>query len=405
MSNNNSARGKIVVLAAVGPAITWYDMDVKTCTLTPRQVSQAPQNVQYIWPGPAGSNLFYIASSSQGPRREAPGGEHWLSAYRADAASATLIPHGAPARLPHRPVHLTIDATGCYALAAYPRPAVATVHHINADGTVGTETGAEVKQSSSLDPGIFPHQVRMLPSNRAAILVTRGNDATRDTPEDPGALKVLDMNDGVLTNRQSVAPGGGYGFGPRHIDIDATGRWVYASLERQNALAVFSLRDDRLSADPVYVRTTLKHPDAKRPASTHQLAGTVHVHPSNNVVYVANRASGVAQPGGGRAVFEGGDNSIAVFAINAQTGEPTLIQNEDTRGIHPRTFAIDPGGRMMVVAHIEPVTLREGTITREQPPSLTTFHVGADGRLEFVHRYDVPADGRLQFWMGMVAVT
>lgn len=397
---NNTTRGRIVVLAAVGPAITWYDMDTDLCTLVPRQVSQAPQNVQYLWPGPAGSNLFYIASTNQGPRKEAPGGAHWLSAHRADAKTATLVPHGEPAPLPHRPVHLTIDATGRFALVAYPRPALATVHRINADGTVG----AEVKQSSSLDPGIFPHQIRMLPSNRGAILVTRGNDATRDTPEDPGALKVLDMNDGVLTNRQSAAPDGGYGFGPRHIDIDAAGRWVYASLERQNQLAVFSLRDDALSAGPVYVRTTLKNPGAKLPDSTHQLTSTVHVHPSANVVYVANRASGMAQPGGSRATFEGGDNSIAVFTINPQTGEPTLVQNEDTRGIHPRTFAIDPGGRMMVVAHIQAINVRQGNATREQPASLTIFRVSGDGKLQFANQYDVKTDGQSQFWMGMVSV-
>jgi 6-phosphogluconolactonase len=398
--SNNTAHGKIVVLAAVGAAITWYDMDVEACTLVPRQVSQAPQNVQYIWPGPAGRNLFYIASTNQGPRKEAPGGAHWLSAYRADVKTATLVPHGEPVPLPHRPVHLTIDATGRFALVAYPRPALASVHRINADGTMG----AEVKQSPTLEVGIFPHQVRMLPSNRGAVLVTRGNDATRSTPEDPGALKVLDMNDGALSNRQSATPGGGYGFGPRHIDIDAAGRWVYASLERQNQLAVFSLRDDTLSADPVYVRTTLKNPAAILPASTHQLTSTVHVHPSKSVVYVANRASGMAQPGGGRAVFEGGDNSIAVFAINPQTGEPTLVQNEDTRGIHPRTFAIDPTGRMMVVAHIQAITVREGDATREQPASLTTFHVGSDGQLQFVNKYDVKTDDQSQFWMGMVAL-
>ena len=112
----------------------------------------------------------------------------------------------------------------------------------------------------------------------------------------------------------------------------------------------------------------------------------------------------MAQPGGGRAVFEGGDNSIAVFAINPQTGEPTLVQNEDTRGIHPRTFAIDPTGRMMVVAHIQAITVREGNATREQPASLTTFHVGSDGQLQFVNKYDVKTDDQSQFWMGMVAV-
>ncbi len=400
-TSNRTPSGKIIVLSAIGAKITWHDMDVETCTLTPRQVSHAPQNVQYLWPGPAGSNLFYIASTSQGPKKEAPGGEHWLSAFRADAASATLVPHGEPAPLPHRPVHLTLDATGRFALVAYPRPALATVHRINSDGTMG----AEVKQSATLDVGSFPHQVRMLPSNRGAILVTRGNDATRDTQEDPGALKVLDLNDGVLSNRQSAAPGGGYGFGPRHIDIDAAGRRVYASLERQNQLAVFDLRDDRLSADPVYVRTTLKNPDAKLPESTHQLTSTVHVHPAGHVVYVANRASGRAQPGGDRAVFEGGDNSIAVFALNPQTGEPVLIQNEDTHGIHPRTFAIDPTGRMMVAAHIQAVDVRDGSAIRSQPASMTTFRIGADGRLLFVNKYDVETAGQSQFWMGMIAVS
>ena len=47
-------------------------------------------------------------------------------------------------------------------------------------------------------------------------------------------------------------------------------------------------------------------------------------------------------------VFAGGENSLAVFALDPASGEPTLIQHVDTRGIHCRTFHIDPSGRMLV---------------------------------------------------------
>lgn len=44
-----------------------------------------------------------------------------------------------------------------------------------------------------------------------------------------------------------------------------------------------------------------------------------------------NRESGTTDFEG-KPVFVGGENNIAVFAINQDTGEPTLIQNIDTRG-------------------------------------------------------------------------
>ena len=73
---------------------------------------------------------------------------------------------------------------------------------------------------------------------------------------------------------------------------------------------------------------------------TGQAVGTVHVHPSGRFVYLANRASSTTDFEG-KPVFVGGENNIAVYAIDQDTGEPTLIQNIDTRGMHPRTFALD----------------------------------------------------------------
>jgi 6-phosphogluconolactonase len=42
------------------------------------------------------------------------------------------------------------------------------------------------------------------------------------------------------------------------------------------------------------------------------------------------------------------ENTIAVFAIDQDAGEPTLILNVDRPGIHGRTFALDSSGRILI---------------------------------------------------------
>jgi len=302
--------------------------------------------------------------------------------------------HGAPASLHSRPIHMSLDRTGAYALVAYNNPSGVSVHRINPDGTVGPE----VTQTAALDTGIYAHQVLVTPSNGAAILVTRGNDKTASKPEDPGALKVYSFKGGQLANRASVAPGGGYGFGPRHVDFHPTMPFVYVSRERENKLNVHRLNGDAVEPEPLFVKETLADPAHIR---SRQAASTVHVHPNGRFVYVGNRASDTIAFEGTK-VFPGGENNIAVFAIDETTGEPTLIQNEDVRGIHPRTFSLDPSGRMLVVATILPAQVRDGRTIKTAPANLATFHVGSDGKLTFAHSYEVDTGTAMQFWSGMV---
>ena len=101
----------------------------------------------------------------------------------------------------------------------------------------------------------------------------------------------------------------------------------------------------------------------------------------------------------------GGENSIAVYSIHQETGEPTLIQNANTHGVHPRTFAIDPSGRILVVANMQQVLVRDGNEVRPMPATFSVFRIGSDGKLEFVRKYDQDTSrGRSLFWTGMVAL-
>ncbi len=383
-----------VVYASVGPELTQYDLDIENATLSKRGAVTLPANVHYAWPHTS-RQFLYVASSDSASGIGGPVGQrHNVTAFRIDPASGALIPHGDPIALPTRPIHMTIDIPSRNLLVAFSNPSGLRVYRVNPDGT----PGAEVAQQKPIDPGIYGHQVRVSLDNRLVILVTRGHDAAGGKPEEPGALKVFNYHDGLLADEVSVAPGSGYGFGPRHLDFHPTKPWVYVSLERQNRLDMFAIDGDRLSGAPLFSKGTLGEPGNIR---GRQAAGTVHVHPNGRFVYVANRASSTVGEGTER-VFAGGENTLAVYAIDPVTGEPNPIQHVDTRGIHCRTFHIDPGGQILVAAHIMGLPVKDGAAIREVPACLSVFRISADGKLDFVRKYDVDVGNRQMFWMGMV---
>ena len=381
----------LALYASVGPDLTHYEVDVATCLLTRRATISCPANVQYVWPH-ASRRFLYSASSDSASGMGRAGTNHHVTAFRIDPATGALSQHGQPIPLPHRPIHMATDMPSEHILVAFNNPPAVRVYKINPDGT----PGAEVAQPPSVDPGIFPHQVLATPDNQMVILVARGHDAAKDKPEEPGSLKVFDWRGGQLLNESSVHPNGGFGFGPRHLDFHPSKPWVYVSLERQNEVAFFERQGNQLAAEPKWRKSTLAQPIG---GHGRQMVGTVHVHPNGRFVYVANRASSTADVNA-RSVFQGGENSIAVFAIDPATGEPTAIQHADTHGIHPRTFHIDPSGRMMAIAHIQGLPMPDGT---DMPTRLTTFRIGDDGKLTFVKAYDIETGSKFQWWMGMVA--
>jgi 6-phosphogluconolactonase (cycloisomerase 2 family) len=384
---------RVALYASVGSELTHYEVDIEGSELTRRGAVSLPANVQYAWPHASGRYL-YAASSNSLPGMGPPGDKHHVTAFRVDPASGALSQHGGPISLPSRPIHMTTDIPSEHLIVAFSNPSGIRVYRVNADAT----PGAEVDQPAPIDDGIYGHQVRVSSDNRLAILVTRGHDAAGARPEEPGALKVFDYRDGLLTNEVSVAPNGGYGFGPRHVDFHPTRPWVYVSLERQNQLDTFEIVGQALSPAPTFRKDTLAEPGNIR---GRQAAGTVHVHPNGRFVYAVNRASSTMEAGG-VPVFAGGENTLAVYEIDSATGEPIPVQHVDTRGIHCRTFHIDPSGRMLVAAHIMALPVREGSAIRTVPACLSVFRINDDGKLDFVRKYDVDVGDKTMFWMGMV---
>jgi 6-phosphogluconolactonase (cycloisomerase 2 family) len=371
----------LAVYAGVGEELITFNVDVERGTLTRAGSTTLPGFVQEAWVS-SSLPIVYVTWSNGGASYSgsgiAPrGNRHGITAFRIDSAGA-LHEHGPIASLRSRAIHITGDARARHLLVAYNDPSGVSVHAINNDGTIGSE----IPQSAPIDAGIYGHQVRVFPANDAVVLVTRGNEPTSTTKEDPGALKVFRYDDGQLSAETSIAESKGIGFRSRHLDFHPTAPWVYLTLEAQNKLLVYRRTDRGLSEHPLFARATLADGTGVK---TGQTASTVHMHPNGRFVYVGNR--------GGTA---GTTNNIAVFSVDPASGEPTLIQNVDTQGSTPRTFSIDPGGRILIVGN--------QTTTSTSPANLAVFRIRPDGRLDFVRNYPVAIGQKPLWWMGIAAI-
>jgi 6-phosphogluconolactonase len=291
-----------VLYSAVGGRLTRYEVNVEAATLGPRESIELSAKLQYAWAHPSHKCLF-VTTSNGSPRVESD--YNHVAVFEMGTAGA-LEWLGEPRPLACRAVHLCVDPAGRYTVNAHNFPKSGlTIHRIESDGRVGAEV------------------------------------------EQPGALRSFGFDEGILSPGAVVAPNGGYGFGPRHVAFHPSKPWLYVSDERTNRLYMFRYAEDQIETEPAYVRDTVAEPQNVRPR---QLGGPIHVHPTGPFVYMANRADHTVEVSG-KKVFGGGENNIAVYAIDAATGEP------------------------------------------------------ADGRPDFARKYDVATSGsELQYWMGIAGL-
>jgi 6-phosphogluconolactonase len=386
-----AAPARTVFYASVGADLGLYTVDDNALTLTQVSVTRTPESVQYVWVHPT-LPVMYAAYSN----RSKASNTHGVAAYRIDRETGRLTEFNKPLTLDNRPIHISVDPAGRHLLIAYNQPSNLTVHTLNADGTIGDT----VAQREPVDAGRYAHHVRVAPSGDIVVLCTRGSDATATAPDDPGALKVFQFSDGQLSNERSIANGNGIGFGPRHVDFHGTNPWIYVSMERNNEVLTYEVQRDGITSSPPYTKATVSHPEHRAPT---QYLGPIHIHPNGEYLYLTNRSDGTVDFEGEK-VHSGGENTVAVFSIDATSGEPTLIQTVGINAFHARTFSIHPSGKMLVTAAVAPLSERDGSQVRYVPAGLSVFSIGDDGRLAFARKYDVDVGDDSMFWCGMVAL-
>ena len=378
--------------AAIGSQLVWFAPDLKACQLVRMGSKDFASNIQYIWPSDNGTTI-YLALSDGGPG--ITGSQHHLLACSIDRSSGSIHEMGAYKTVPFRPIHLCLDKIGSHILTAYNNPSALTAHKINEDGSIGSET----TRKDDKEVGIFGHQIMISPDGKTALLVCRGYDADDTNDERPGSLEIFSYGNGLLHHEKSIKPGKGYGFGARHLDFHRNAKWLYLAVERQSELCTFGIHKGKVSDTPLHRTTTLSQ---QMKAGIRQAASAVHLSPSGKFVYVSNRTYRSSEDLSEKTVPAGEDN-IAVFKIDENSGNPTPIQHANTEGSLPRTFSIHKSGKMLVAANSEATTkINTSGTPKDLPLSLIVFEIQTNGKLQKKQKIEFSQTNKLLFWSGFL---
>lgn len=286
-----------------------------------------------------------------------------VSAFAIDRATGRLTLLNRVSTRGADPCHLAVDTSGKWLFVANYSGGSIAAFPVGDDGKLGEasaffqHTGASVNKARQSGP--HAHATVVSPDNRFVLAADLGLDKVFTYRLDPA-------KGGLAPEPQftAIAPGSG----PRHLAFRPDGKFVYVLKEMLSAVVAF--RYDAGAGTLAEVQTVSTLP----PGFTAENSGAeIVVHPGGRFVYTSNR----------------GQDSIAVFGIDAAKGTLTPVDGISTQGKTPRGFAIDPSGRFLVAANQNSSTLvvfRIDQATGALTPARTTVQVPTPVSVVFVKK-------------------
>ncbi len=224
------------------------------------------------------------------------------------------------------PCHVAVDQSGRVVLVAnYSGGSIASFP-VKTGGALGEAATFIQHQGSSTNPqrqeGPHAHCIGATPDNAYVLAADLGLDKI--------LIYKLNTASGTLTPNDPPSAAVAASSGPRHFAFTPNGRYCYVINEMSSTLTGFAYGSQTASLKEL--QTVSTHPGDPDPKNS---TAEIEVHPSGRFVYGSNR----------------GDDSIAVFAINENTGKLTLVEHQSTGGKIPRSFGIDPSGAFLLAAN------------------------------------------------------
>ena len=305
------------------------EFDAETGDLDPVSSMAGAENPSFLALHPNGQTL-YAASETEEFDGERQGA---LYAYSIDADTGRLSPINAVGSGGPGPCHVSVDATGCYLLAANYHGGSVCVAPINDNGSLEPLSCFIQHEGSSVNPDrqeqAHAHSINLDAQNRFAYVPDLGQDKV--------VIYRLDLDRGELLANDPAHVESEPGAGPRHFDFDPSGTRAYVINELGCTITGYDYDSESGALTSFQTVGTLPAAGFGR----HNTTADIHVHPSGRFVYGSNR----------------GHDSIAIFSVDEDTGQLTALGHESTQGWTPRNFAIDPSGQFLLAANQDSDTI------------------------------------------------
>jgi 6-phosphogluconolactonase (cycloisomerase 2 family) len=248
------------------------------------------------------------------------------------------------------PVHLDLDATGRFLVAANYGSGSVVVLPVNANGSLGGRTDLVTLKGS---PGPHrteqavphPHQCPFDPAGRVVVVPDKGLDRL--------FVFTLDAAKGTLVPANPPSVRTRSGAGPRHIAFNPRLPYAYVINELDSTVVTYRFGESG-ALEPLQIL-----PSVPATFTGDNTGAAIDVAPSGRFVYASNR----------------GHDSIAILRVDESTGLLTPITWEPTKGATPRFIGLDPSGTRLHAANQRGDTIVEFSV------NATTGILTATGRI------------------------
>ncbi len=224
------------------------------------------------------------------------------------------------------PCHITVDRPGKHVLVVNYGGGSVSALRLEADGRLGETTAFIQHEGSSVNPqrqkGPHAHSINLDPANRFAFAADLGLDKI--------LIYRFDAEKGTLAPAKKPWVSLDPGAGPRHFAFHPGGRHAYVINELHSTVTGFRYQEAEGVLEALQTISTLPRGFEGRNSTAE-----VQVSPCGKFLYGSNR----------------GHDSLAIFAIDQETGLLTLRGHQSTEGKTPRNFGIDPTGRYLLAAN------------------------------------------------------
>ena len=249
-----------------------------------------------------------------------------ISSYSVDPKTGALTLLNSVASLGEDPSYISLDKNEHFCFVANYKTGSVAAFALRPDGRIGNCVSSLQYPGHGTDPvrqtQSHAHSIIADPTNHYVLVADLGLDTVSVYRFENQAGWLL-ASDPPLFHIKA-------GSGARHMAFDSTGKFLYVISEMGSLITVLNWDSSHGSASMIQEISTL--PEDFKGTSA---AAEITIHKSGKFLFATNR----------------GDNSLAVFTIEASTGRLSLLQHISSAGKTPRNFAIDPTGRWIVATN------------------------------------------------------
>jgi 6-phosphogluconolactonase len=318
----------VYVGAYTGPGkaqgISVFRLDAAAGALSHLQTVEGVDNPSFLALDP--QQRFLYAANEAGGAGGGPAPEGAVSAFAVDAQDGTLTPLNRQPSGGVSPCYVHVEPEGRYLLVANYTSGHVAVFPRRPDGSL--DPASHVVHHEGLGPtprrqaGAHAHSITTDPAGRLVLSCDLGVDKI--------FVYRLDREAGRLVPNDVPYGQASSGAGPRHVAFHPNGRFAFVNNEIDSTLSAFAYDAERGTLRIVDTASTLPSDFAGNNSTAQVL-----VHPNGRFAYVSNR----------------GHDSIAIFAVNPETGKLRALGHEPTQGKTPRNFNLDPSGVLLLAAN------------------------------------------------------